>query len=480
MISLTGLNLILPQLIIALAAIIVMLSIAVKRCHRFANLFTLLSFAAAAISVLYIPRGSFGVTSLFVVDGFGKFFTVLIACAGFVITLMSYHYLNAREKRNEEYYILLLLSSLGALTMVISDHFVSFFLSLEVLSVSLYALIGYLKEEPAGIESGIKYLVLAAVSSSFLLFGIALIYMQTGHLDLAGIAAGLSPTGEFSGVFIAGLAMVIVGIGFKMALVPFHLWTPDIYAGASAPVSAFVATVSKGAVFAFLLRLFYSTGGLENKNVWTVFTIIAVASMLFGNWLALRQQNIKRLLAYSSIGHLGYLMVAFLAITDRGMQAATFYLVVYFTGMLAAFGTVIYMTNKKGEALYIDDYRGLFWKKPWLAAIFTTVMLSLAGIPLTAGFLGKLYLLTAGTEVGIWLLVIILVVSSGIGLFYYLRVVAVMFAGKNENEASSEPVIGKIFPHGLVLTLLFLLLLWFGVYPSSLLEIIQQIASVIR
>lgn len=476
-----SLSLLLPQIIIALAAIIAMLAIAIKRSHLFTYLFTLVSIAVAFISILSVGTAN-TVTTLFVVDSFSLFFSGLILCASFIITLISYDYFKVQSIKSEEYYVLLLLATLGSVTMVISNHFISFLLSLEVLSVSLFALIGYLKRKDFAIEAGIKYLILAAVSTSFLLFGVALIYAETGHMDLAGLSASSAITSSQGFLLAAGLALVIVGIGFKMALVPFHLWTPDIYSGASGPVSAFVATVSKGAAFAFLIRLFYSIGGLKNESVWLAFAVIATASMLFGNWLALRQQNIKRLLAYSSISHLGYMMVAFLSMDKIGIQASAFYLVVYFVSMLGAFGAVIYLSGSNDEAVRIEDYRGLFWTKPWLAALLTVVMLSLAGIPLTAGFMGKFYLLTAGTSAGMWALVIILVVSSGIGLFYYLRVVAVMFSG--HTQAISEKTLGqsaligeRSFPLKLILTVLFILLLWFGIYPSSLLDILQQMIT---
>lgn len=479
MIKTSDLCLLLPQIIVAVAAIIVMLSIAIKRSHLFSYNFTLLALALAFISIYFLPVGS-SVTSLFIIDGFGLFMAGLIICAVFVVTLMSYHYLKVQNIKSEEYYILLLLATLGSLTMVISNHFISFFLSLEVLSVPLFALIAYLKKKDFAVEAGIKYLILAAVSTSCLLLGIAFIYAETGHMDLIGINAAVNTSEGF--LLVAGLALVIVGIGFKMALVPFHLWTPDIYSGASAPVSAFIATVSKGAAFAFLIRLFYGIGGAKNGSIWLSFAVIAAASMLIGNWLALKQQNIKRLLAYSSISHLGYMMVAFLSMNQMGLHAAAFYLVVYFASMLAAFGIVIYLSGEKGEALYLEDYRSLFWRKPWLAGIFTVALFSLAGIPLTAGFLGKFYLLTAGASAGIWTMMIILVVSSTIGLFYYLRVVAIMYSGKNDvkSEKTSIPliIIGQnSLPLKLILGILMILLLWFGIYPSSLLSVLQKMIN---
>lgn len=478
MIKYEELHLLLPQIVLAVAAVVAMLSIAVKRDHLIIHKFTLVSLIIAYGAMFYLPSGSTQVTSLFVVDGFSFFFTGLILAAVFFITIISFPYLKGRDIQPQEFYVLLLLSTLGAITMVISNSFLSFFLSLEVLSVSLYALIAYLKHEKTAIEAGIKYLVMAAVSAGILLFGIALIYAQTGQLELTGIANAIKGVDSFNILFTAGIALVIAGIGFKLALVPFHLWTPDIYAGSPAPVSAFVATVSKGSVFAFLLRLFQDVNGSQHNAIWIVFAVIAIASMLIGNWLALRQRNVKRLLAYSSIGHLGYLIVALLAASEAGMRAAIFYLVTYFISMLSAFGIVSFMSGKDRDAFDVEDYRGLFWQSPWIAVLFTTVLLSLAGIPLTAGFIGKFYLLLSGVGSGLWLLVIVLITSSTIGLFYYLRVVVIMFSRKESTHRFlvRTPSIST----GIALVIMFILLLWLGIFPNELLEYIHQLVNLIH
>lgn len=471
------LHLLLPEIILAIGAIVVMLSIAIKRSSLFAHILTLITFIISFGSLFYIDKGSTEVTTLFIVDGFSLFFTGLIIVAAFFIAIISYPYFRNKDILKEEYYVLLLLSTLGAITMTISNHFISFFLSLEVLSVSLYALIAYLKRTEIAIESGIKYLIMAGVSSAILLFGFALIYAQTGEMQLSKLSDTVG--GNTSNIlFIAGLALVIAGLGFKLALVPFHLWTPDIYAGAPAPVSAFVATISKGSVFAFLLRLFFDLNGTEHNSVWIAFAVIAIASMLIGNWLALRQRNIKRLLAYSSIGHLGYLIVALLAMSEAGIRAAAFYLVAYFISMLSAFGIVSYLSKNDREIFDIEDYKGLFWEKPWLATLFTAVLLSLAGIPLTAGFLGKFYLLLSGVGSALWILVIVLVVSSAIGLFYYLRVVFAMFSKRNQTEGLVAG--GASLPAGIVLVILFILLFWVGIFPSGLLNVIQNLVTTIH
>lgn len=472
MISLTELQILLPEIILAAGAVIVMLAIAIKRNYVVSHLLTLITFAISFCLLIKADAQGETVSNLFVIDAQGKFISGLIICTSFVISIFSFSYFREVEDEvREEFNILLILSTLGAVCMAISNHFISFVLSLEVLSVSLFGMIGYMRHKGVSIEAGIKYLILAAVATSFILFGFALIYSATGKMNLKELSTALTGAG-MNPLILAGLALTMVGLGFKMALVPFHFWTPDIYAAAPAPAATFVATVSKGAAFVFLLRLFYSLGGLAHESIWIAFAVIATASMFIGNWLGLRQQNLKRLLAYSSISHLGYLMVAFLAFSEQGIRASSFYFLIYFISMLAAFGMIIYLSGKGKEMDQVKDYQGLFWRKPFAAAFFTVVMLSLAGVPLTAGFMGKFLVLSAGMGgKGIFLL-IILVVSSTIGLFYYLRVVAAMLS---KNETADVAGVSSR-RHGIVLQVvmaaLFILLLWAGIYPSAFLNML--------
>lgn len=472
MVTLNDLRIILPEIILAGGAVIVMLMIAIRRNHFISSALTVVAFAMAFIFLVNQPNEQVLATNLFIVDPLSRFLTGLILCAAFVITLFSFPYFNIQSEVKEEYYILLILATLGSVCMTISNHFISFVLSLEVLSVSLFALIGYLRHDRFSIEAAIKYLILAAVATSFVLFGFALVYTATGEMDLQALGAELRE-GPLNTLVLAGLAMAIVGFGFKMALVPFHFWTPDIYSAAPAPVAAFVATISKGAAFVFLLRLFYSVGGLMHEGIWVAFAVIATGSMFIGNWLGLRQKNLKRLIAYSSISHLGYLMVGFLAFSLPGIRASAFYLLIYFASILAAFGLITYFAGRRGERIMIDDYKGLFWTKPWLAAFFTLVMLSLAGIPFTAGFMGKFYVLASGMSTGRLFLLIALVASSTIGLFYYLRVVAAMLA--QPGPQSHQDYIGqRSWVLKLLVAALFVLILWLGVYPTSFFALMRM------
>jgi NADH-quinone oxidoreductase subunit N len=301
----------------------------------------------------------------------------------------------------------------------------------------------------------------------------ALVYAETGSLEFARIStSAVAASSAASVMLLVGFVFMLVGFGFKLALVPFHLWTPDVYEGAPAPVSAFVATVSKGSMFALLLRFFTPFDLLHQPALFAVFSIVAVSSMLVGSLAALLQNNLKRLLAYSSIANLGYLLVAFLAGGQNALTASTFFLAAYFISVLAAFGAIALLSSREQDAADLEAYRGLMWRRPWLAAVLTAAMFSLAGIPLTAGFVGKFYVALAGVGSALWLLVIVLVISSAISLFYYLRVIVRMFSPV---EAVPAPALPAARPPAIVaLAALLVLLLWLGIYPAPLIQLIQR------
>jgi NADH-quinone oxidoreductase subunit N len=460
-----------PFIVITSAAVLAMLLIAIYRCHSVVYTVALIGMGLSFTFLLILhPQPATQVTSLLIVDRYAVFFMALFLSAGLIICVFSYEYFRRRAGNNEEYYLLFMLAVLGSMVIVSSSHFVSFFLGLELLSISLYAMIAYLRNSESAIEAGIKYLVLASISVAFMLFGIALIYADTGLMTFADISTYADSS--VGALTLLGTVLFIVGVGFKLAVVPFHMWTPDVYEGSSAPVAAFIATISKGAVFVFLFRYFNRTGMLELNSIFAIFMIISTASMFVGNLLALLQNNVKRILAYSSIAHMGYLLVAFLSGGRHGIAAVCFYLVAYFVTTLGAFGVVGLLSRGEREADMIADYRGMAWRKPWLAALFTFTLLSLAGIPLTAGFIGKFYLLTAGASSALWFLVIMLITSSAIGLFYYLRIVIAMYRQPAE-EVSAISTIRAFSSGGLTLTGLTFILISLGVYPSVLISIIH-------
>ncbi|MDB5250196.1 MAG: NADH-quinone oxidoreductase subunit [Segetibacter sp.] len=459
----------LPYILLAAASIVVILLIAFKASHTVIQVVGFLLMCGVAVSLFAVKELlPVSILPLFEIDGFALLFTGLIIFCVLVVGLFSFIYFEEREENPKEYYILLFLSTLGAATMTISRHFISLFIGLEILSVSLYALIAYLRTRNNAVEAGMKYLVLAALSSAFLLFGMALIYMETGSMEFSAIAQKL---GASSALFITGIGLMVVAIGFKLALVPFHFWAADVYQGAPSPVTSFIATVSKIGVFAVLLR-FAQTIHLQSYPLaYFIFAAIAIISMIAGNLLALQQQNIKRLLAYSSISHFGYLLVAFLPGNAGSNEAVFFYLAAYSLTILSAFGIITLLSNRQQDADHPDFYRGLFWRNPLMATVLTAAMLSLAGIPLTAGFMGKFIVLTTGVRQGLWLPVLVLVVTSVFGLYYYLRIISLLFAeapAAGPKEKTLHPFFYTATYTALIV--LVLLLVWIGVFPSGVIE----------
>jgi NADH-quinone oxidoreductase subunit N len=468
----------LPLIVLGGTVTVVMLAIAFCRRHRLTALLSLLGLVLCLIAIwpasAVAPRQ---VTPLFAIDRYALFYMGLIFAASIAVLLLSYGYLAARRERPEEFYLLVLVATLGAAALVASDHFASFFLGLETLSISLLGLIAYPRDHGKPLEAGVKYLILAGISSAFLLFGMALIYARLGSMEFARIAALLTANDASPDLYWpTGLALIFTGIGFKLSLVPFHMWAPDVYEGAPAPVAAFVAVVSKGAMFALLLRYFVTANADSFGPVPVMIEIVAIASILVGNLLALLQNNIKRILAYSSIAHLGYLLVAFLASGALRIEAVTYYLVAYTVMTVGAFGiiTVLSASNAAAEVEDLDAYRGLIWRRPWLGGAFAAMLLSLAGIPLTMGFIGKFYAIAGGVSAAMWPAVIALIVGSVIGLFYYLRVIVAICTPAPEGAtayAGAVPMVG-----GATLVALTLMLFGLGVYPTPLVHLIQLTA----
>lgn len=464
-----------PLIVLAATAIAVMLGIAFYRNQKVALLFTLLglgtAFSALFIAAQHIPHA---VTTLLIVDGYGLFFMGLILLSGFVVATLSHGYMKWRDENPEEFYLLLLLATLGSGTLVFGRSFISFFLGLEILSVSLYTMIAYLKVTDRGNEAGIKYLILAAVSASFLLFGMALVYARLGTMEFVRIAAKAGALGN-DPMLLTGLVLIIVGVGFKLAVAPFHMWTPDVYEGAPAPVAAFVATVSKGAMLVLLLRFFTYVGIRDYPALVLLFSIISVVSMFVGNLLALYQRNVKRTLAYSSVAHQGYILVALLAGPEVSVMAVCYYLPAYFVSMLGAFGVITVMSGNEKDADSIEDYYGLAWRRPWLAGVFTVMLLSLAGIPLTAGFLGKYYVMAAGASSALWVLVFAIGLNSAASLYYYLKIVIAQFGEGREKVCPSPPRVE--FSAGMIMAALTVILFWLGIYPAPMIRIIHVAMS---
>jgi len=461
-----------PFLILAIAPIIIMIVVSIYRDYEVVFGFSVLSFIAAIASIFFIlPIVPHSITPLFIIDSYSLFFLGIIFISALLVTFLSYNYLKQLDGTREEYYIILFTSTLGAALLAVANHFILFFLGIETLTLSLYILIAFEKSKIRSIEAGTKYLVLASVSSAFLLFGMGLIYLTFGTMEFSAIVLAMSHLVKLPPMFIYGFGMMLVGIGFKLALVPFHIWTPDVYQGAPAPVSSYIATVSKGAVVAVFIRFFFNIKGFENSSIFMVISGIAILSMFVGNLLAIQQKNIKRLLAYSSIANMGYLIIILLTGSNNGIQSAIFYLITYFITTIGAFGVISLLSTKDFEAEKIEDFKGLSWKKPWIAAVFTLCLLSLAGIPITAGFIAKFYLILEGMKAGLLILIFSMIINSVIGLYYYLRIITTMFSSAEQTELPTISLLGK-----LTLAFITIGILILGVYPGWLIDFIAKYA----
>ncbi len=468
-----------PFVVIAGTAVAVMLGIALKR--NFGPAFAMAACGIiASLLTLRMPWRDSPIQAglLIWLDDYALFYMALLLSAGLAVLGLCYDYFKDREGQHEELPLLLLTALLGALVLVGSSHFASFFIGLELLSISLFALIGYPLNQARSLEAALKYLILSGVSSAFLLMGMALIYAQCGELYFSGIGRYIAGQQDINVTVLSGTLLIVAGLAFKLSLAPFHLWTPDVYEGAPAPITAFIATVSKSAVFVLLLRYFISSGSYSYAPLLNVFSVIAGLSIVGGNLLALLQNNVKRLLAYSSIAHMGYLLVALIAGGSIVVETFAFYLPAYCMTTIGAFGVVSVLSTAQTEADDMACYRGLFWRRPWLAATFTLMLLSLAGIPLTVGFIGKFYILTGASGSRLWGLLLAVIIGSGLGLYYYLRIVVAM-SMHGETTATVKPF-GRDRASTAILAVLTLLVLWLGVYPSLLVSVIHSITYVIE
>lgn len=465
----------LPILVLTGSILAVLLGITIYRCHKItaglSALGLLLSLAVIPLAQTVEPGV---VTPLLLIDGYGWLFSAIFLVSSLLVTFLCYGYYEGSDRPYEEIYLLILIATLGSIILAVSNHFISLFLGLETLTVSLYVLIAYQRDQYQSIEAGIKYLVLAATASAILLFGMAMVYARVGSMELPIVAETLMQGSASPDLFLlVGLGLLIVGAGFKLALVPFHMWTPDIYQAASPPVTAFVATVSKGGMLALLLRYLVPVDVATMPTLAAGISVLAIFSMFVGNLLALMQNNVVRILAYSSIAHFGYIITAVLASGELALQAGAYYLTAYFATTITGFGLIGMMQRPDSGSYTVDDWRGLFWHKPGYAAAFTVVMLSLAGIPLTGGFIGKFYVVAAGIDSQLWGMILALILSSTIGLYYYLRLVMVMTM---QSDKPASPIHMAALPC-VAVTVASVAILALGILPAPFLGVIDRMLT---
>jgi NADH-quinone oxidoreductase subunit N len=403
------------------------------------------------------------------VDGFAVFFHVLVIAIAAVVILSSYEYMTVQRMRAGEYYALILFGVVGMALMSSAIELVLIFIALEISSISSYVLAGFRRHEASSAESSLKYFLLGSFATAFFLYGVALMFGATGSTNIDQISRTLQ-TGPLPLLASVAVAFMFVGLGFKVAAAPFHVWTPDVYEGAPAPVVGFMSTAPKAAAFAVLLRVVFVIN--VHDIVWVIW-VSAALSMTLGNVGALVQNNVKRLLAYSSIAHAGYLLMAFAAAPALGTSAAMFYTAAYATMNLGAFAVVSHFANAGERYVTLEDYEGLGRSSPLLAATLTIFLLSLIGIPMTGGFFAKFYVFSAAVKANLIWLTIIGVVNSGVGAYYYLRIIVMMYMRESRKEIPVTPV---PFALGLTLACCVGATLYLGIFPSSVLQYTQHAA----
>jgi NADH-quinone oxidoreductase subunit N len=407
-------------------------------------------------------------SGMFVLDQMAVLLKLFIYAVAFVVFLYSRPYLRERGLFKGEYYVLGLFAVLGMMVMVSAYSFLTVYLGLELLSLSLYAMVAFNRDSRQASEAAMKYFVLGALASGMLLYGMSMIYGVTGSLDLMEVSNHLiRSAGDMSVPLIFGLAFIVVGLGFKLGAVPFHMWVPDVYEGAPAPVTLFLGTAPKIAAFAMIIRVLEEGLGLLHADWQDMLIILAVLSLAVGNVIAIAQTNIKRMLAYSTIAHIGFVLLGLMAGTAQGYAAAMFYVVVYAVMATGAFGVIVFLSRNASEAERLDDFRGLNQRSPWMAFVMLLLMFSMTGVPPTVGFYAKLSVLQAVVQVDMWGLALYAVIMSVIGAFYYLRVVKLMYFDEAQLDA---PLRGPMDVN-IVLGANGLLMLGLGLFPGGLMAL---------
>lgn len=467
---------ILPILIVAgWASLLLLIDLFIPKIRSWATpLLGALGLIAAMISLLaQFTRETSGFAGMIIADGFAYVLQLLFLVLGLVAIAQAYDYLRKHRIARGEYYALLMFSLSGMMLMASAGDLIVVFVSLELLSIPLYVLAGFARPKIESEESAMKYFLLGAFASGFLVYGIALIFGVTGTTQLSGIFESLRTANAIPSLAFLGAGMIIVGLGFKVAAVPFHMWTPDVYQGAPTSVTAFMSVGAKAGGFAALLRIFVAAFP-ETAATWGPLTMwIAALTMAWGNVAAIAQKNIKRMLAYSSIAHAGYIFMALPAaavpaVAPEALRGALFYLIAYGITNLGAWGVVLALEKTEGTGLEIEDYAGLGTKSPALALAMAVFMLSLTGVPPTVGFMGKFYLFRAAIDADLFWLAIVGVITSLISAYYYLRVIVVMYMQEGSPVSHSEILLNTTVILSALATVVF------GLLPGPLLQLASQ------
>ncbi len=465
-----------PEILLAAAGLLLLLAGAIGRGmgNRESALVAVVSLALTAGVLLrvhsVVPGRLLILNGSFVLDGFSFFWKLLVLVATALTVLISVRFIDEGNYRAAEYYSLLLLATSGMLFMASGYTLLTIWIGLETMAIASYILAGYFKRERRSNEAALKYFILGALSSGILLYGISLLYGATGTIQLAELSEALRSVAG-NPLVPLGWLMLAAGLFFKVAAVPFHIWTPDVYVGAPTPVTAWLAVASKAASFAILLRIFYEGLGSQRVEWQTVVAIVSAVTMVWGNVAALTQDNVKRMLAYSSIAHAGYVLIGVLAVSQVGMWSVIFYLLAYTFITLGAFGTVIVLERREYAGETAADYAGLSRRSPFLAAMMLLFMVALTGIPPTGGFVGKFYLFAAAVQTGWSWVAVIGVLTSAVSLYYYFRIVLNMYL-RDSDQTTPVPLKAPALVGAIAFCALATLAL--GIIPGPFIELAKR------
>lgn len=469
-----NLNIIMPELLLLVFSFIILVFLPLARGRAAAPVTAFIGvIVSLAVTIASWDRGESGYFEMVICDNFSLFCKIIFLITCGTAVLISHDYLKRRMLARPEYYALMLISTAGMMVMVSSTNLMVIFLGLEIMSLPLYVLAGFNKGNLKSNESAGKYFFMGAFASAFFLYGIALVFGGTGTTDLRQIFLSTDLAIQKNELyFIIGAAMVLIGFAFKIASFPFHMWVPDVYEGAPTPVTAFFSIGPKAAGIAALLRIFMIGFAGVFETFAVVFWVLAFLTMTIGNILAVMQNDVKRMLAYSSIAHAGYLLIAVTAGGNQAISAALFYLLAYGFFNMGAFTIVAIVENKVGDSNHIDTYKGLAVKHPWLMSFLALFMFSLAGFPPTAGFMGKFYVFSAAVNAGLVWLVVAAVVNSLISVFYYLKPLKAAFFDKPDDEpADARPGLSLTPAIILVIAITAIGALGLGIFPGFFLKL---------
>ncbi|MFH0994986.1 MAG: NADH-quinone oxidoreductase subunit N [Pseudomonadota bacterium] len=470
-----------PEIVIALFALIVLLlqAFASTRAKNYFGYFSLVGIVTAIFIVFFKPSPfdfksvEYAFNGMWVVDNYGRFFKLIFLLGSGLTILISIKYVENEGIQHGEYFALILFATLGMMVMASGTELMTLFMGIELMSISLYALAGYTRTRMISNESALKYFLLGSFATGFLLYGMALLYGAAGTTNLHGISVFLAKSHLQNPMPIIGMALLVIGFGFKIAAVPFHMWAPDVYQGAPSPITAFMSAGPKAAAFAAFVRVFVEALPTLQSEWVALIWIMAVLTMTVGNVIALVQDNIKRMLAYSSIAHAGYVLVAFLSAGEMGISSILYYMLAYTFMNIGAFAVISVLGGKGEEKVNIADYNGLGYRHPVAAIAMSLFLFSLAGIPPTAGFMGKFYIFSAAIKEGYLGLAIIGVINSVISVYYYLRVTVAMYM-KEPAESGVSPSL--IFSPACIVAILISAfgVLRMGIFPTDYINIAKQ------